>query len=93
MIEGKVTSDFEKEGLGGLDGLLRLGFPDPEIGFLDEVVHVADGGKLTAEPRLELAVVSMDLRVKPLVGGLLRRGGSGNRIRLRDEWALGIHWK
>ena len=91
-----MAGDLEQKGLGRAHGLGRPGLPEAEVGLLHDVVDIAHGREIPAEPGLELAVVGMHLLLEPVrqtLRGcrLLHRGSDARRRRYgrrRVETAL-----
>src|ERR1700755_2063221 len=72
-IDREVPRNLVEKALGGLDGLGELALPDAQVGFLHDIVDVADGGKRATEVGLQLAVMGVHLLLEPTL--LIPRGG------------------
>lgn len=64
-IQGDVLCDLEKKCPGRLDRPAGFGLPDAQVGLLNNIVDVADGGKRTAQVALEVRVVRVDFLLEP----------------------------
>lgn len=64
-VERQSPGDLKKKALGRDDRQGEVSLPNPKIGLLDDVIHVADTRKRAMKKGFELRVVRIHLLHKP----------------------------